>query len=84
MDGHWTADYNKYHEDDGSGNINNVLFQHDLTHKPAAAAVQESSQQTSEQQHIPGEFPETPAPGCKFFGVFVADCVSAQKSQMLT
>jgi len=75
VDGHWTADYNKYHENDGSGNINNVLFQHDLTHKPAAQESSHQADQQQEEQHMPGEFPETPAPNCKSLNL-VALCES--------
>lgn len=50
VDGHWTPDYNKYHEDDGSGNVNNVLTSRDLTYTSS-----------SNNSHMPGEFPETPA-----------------------
>jgi hypothetical protein len=55
-DGHWTADYNKYNENDGSGNVNNVLFQHDLV--PSSSSHGQSQE---EHSHMPGEFPETPA-----------------------
>ena len=52
VDGHWTPDYNKYHEDDGSGNVNNVLTSRDLTY---------TSSNNNSTGHMPGEFPETPA-----------------------